>query len=114
MHLTCPGRGWGGSFRQARCEKSYPNNRAKCLLRQTDTALSLVIARVPASFLPGQTEMKSKFLTTAAIFAAATALACAMPVLADDFGRDRDHDRNHDRHPHEIHTETPIKHLVII
>src|SRR5882762_2520307 len=60
--------------------------------------------------------MKSKFLTTAAIFAAATALACAMPVLADDFGRDRDHDhdRDHDRHPHEIHTETPIKHLVVI
>ncbi|WP_409192238.1 alkaline phosphatase family protein [Bradyrhizobium sp. RDM4] len=37
-----------------------------------------------------------------------------MPVLADDFGRDRDHDRDHGRHPHEIHTETPIKHLVVI
>jgi acid phosphatase/phospholipase C len=55
--------------------------------------------------------MKSRFLTTAAIFAAATILACSIPVLADDFGRD--HDRDH-RHPHEIHTETPIKHLVII
>jgi phospholipase C len=55
--------------------------------------------------------MKSKFLTTAAIFAAATTLACSIPVLADDF--DRDHDRDH-RHPHEIHTETPIKHLVVI
>ncbi|BAR54783.1 phospholipase C [Bradyrhizobium diazoefficiens] len=58
--------------------------------------------------------MKSRFLTTAAIFAAATALACAMPVLADDFGRDRDHDHDRHRHPHDIHTETPIKHLVII
>jgi phospholipase C len=59
--------------------------------------------------------MKSKFLTTAAIFAAATALACSIPVLADDFGRDHDRGRDRDhRHPHEIHTETPIKHLVII
>jgi acid phosphatase/phospholipase C len=61
--------------------------------------------------------MKSRFLTTAAIFAAATTLACSIPVLADDFGRDRDRggDRDeHHRHPHEIHTETPIKHLVII
>ncbi|WP_426408808.1 phospholipase C [Bradyrhizobium ganzhouense] len=54
--------------------------------------------------------MKSRFLTTAAIFAAATTFACSIPVLAEDF--DRDHDR--DRHPHEIHTETPIKHLVVI
>jgi len=55
--------------------------------------------------------MKTKFLTTAAIFAAATTLACSIPVFAEDF--DRDHDRDH-RHPHEIHTETPIKHLVVI
>ena len=55
--------------------------------------------------------MKTKFLTTAAIFAAATTLACSIPVLADDF--DRDHDGDH-RHPHHIHTETPIKHLVVI
>ncbi|MDN4999666.1 phospholipase C [Bradyrhizobium sp. GCM10027634] len=55
--------------------------------------------------------MKSRFLTTAAIFAAATTLACSIPVFADDF--DRDHDSDH-RHPHHIHTETPIKHLVII
>ena len=54
--------------------------------------------------------MKSRFLTTAAIFAAATTLACSIPVLADDF--DRDHDR--DDHAHHVHTETPIKHLVII
>ncbi|WFU27177.1 alkaline phosphatase family protein [Bradyrhizobium sp. CB1717] len=54
--------------------------------------------------------MKTRFLTTVAFFAAATALACSIPVLADDFGRDRDHHR----HPHDIHTETPIKHLVII
>jgi len=68
--------------------------------------------------------MKSRLLTTAAIVAAASALACTLPVLADDFGRDRDHghdqgrdndhDRDHHRHPHDIHTETPIKHLVII
>ena len=70
--------------------------------------------------------MKSRFLATAAIVAAATALACTLPVLADDFGRDRDHghdqgrdndhdhDRDHHRHPHDIHTETPIKHLVVI
>src|SRR6478735_4770415 len=59
--------------------------------------------------------MKSRFLTTAAIFAAATTLACSIPVLADDFGRDRDHGRDeHHRHPHDIHTETPIRHLVII
>jgi acid phosphatase/phospholipase C len=56
--------------------------------------------------------MQSRFLTTVAFFAAATALACTLPVLADDFGRDRDHDRH--RYPHDIHTETPIKHLVII
>jgi len=55
--------------------------------------------------------MKSRFLTTAAIFAAATTLACSIPVLANDF--DRDHDGDH-RHPHNIHTETPIKHLVVI
>jgi phospholipase C len=55
--------------------------------------------------------MKTKFLTTAAMFAAATTLACSVPVFADDF--DRDHDGDH-RHPHNIHTETPIKHLVVI
>lgn len=62
--------------------------------------------------------MKSRLLTTVAFFAAATALACTLPVLADDFGADRDrgrdHDHDHHRHPHDIHTETPIKHLVII
>jgi acid phosphatase/phospholipase C len=57
--------------------------------------------------------MKSRFLTTAAIFAAATTLACSIPALADDSGRDGDGDRDH-RHAHDIHTETPIKHLVVI
>lgn len=52
--------------------------------------------------------MKTKYLATAAIFAAATTLACSIPVLAEDF--DRDHDGDH-RH---IHTTTPIKHLVVI
>src|SRR6516162_2602678 len=55
--------------------------------------------------------MKTKLLTTAAMFAAATTLACSVPVFADDF--DRDHDGDY-RHPHNIHTETPIKHLVVI
>ncbi|WBL77060.1 alkaline phosphatase family protein [Bradyrhizobium xenonodulans] len=59
--------------------------------------------------------MKNRFLTTVAFFAAATALACSIPVLADDFDRDHGHDQDdHHRHPHNIHTETPIKHLVII
>ncbi|OAF10881.1 phospholipase C [Bradyrhizobium neotropicale] len=60
--------------------------------------------------------MKSKLLSTAAVFAAATTLACSIPVLADDFGRDQDrgHDQDRHRHPHNIHTETPIKHLVIV
>lgn len=57
--------------------------------------------------------MKSRFLTTAAIFAAGTTLACSIPVFADDFGRGGDRDDHH-RHAHDIHTETPIKHLVII
>src|SRR5215470_14914269 len=61
--------------------------------------------------------MKAKLLSTAAVFAVASAVACSIPVFADDFGRDRDHhdDRGHgDHHPHELHTETPIKHLVVI
>jgi len=58
--------------------------------------------------------MKTKLLSTAAIFVAAAAIACSIPVFAND-DHDRDHDRDRDhRHPHEIHTETPIKHLVVI
>lgn len=41
----------------------------------------------------------------------AAAIACSIPVFAGQ--DDRDHDRDH-RHPHELHTETPIKHLVVI
>src|ERR1700750_3150268 len=60
--------------------------------------------------------MKAKLLSTAAVFAAATAVWCSIPVVADDFGRnDRDHhDARDHRHAHELHTETPIKHLVVI
>jgi phospholipase C len=46
--------------------------------------------------------MKSRLLSTAAILAVATAVACSAPV----FGHD-DNDR-------DIHTKTPIKHLVVI
>ncbi|GLR85025.1 phospholipase C [Bradyrhizobium iriomotense] len=53
--------------------------------------------------------MKSRLLSTAAAFAVATAVVCGAPV----FGQD-DFDRDHDRHPHDIHTKTPIKHLVVI
>jgi phospholipase C len=53
--------------------------------------------------------MKTRLLSTAAAFAAATAVACSAPVFGqDDFLRDLF------RHPHEIHTKTPIKHLVVI
>jgi acid phosphatase/phospholipase C len=55
--------------------------------------------------------MKTKLLSTASVCVVAAAIACSIPVLAgqDDHDGDRDH-----RHPHEMHTETPIKHLVII
>ena len=45
----------------------------------------------------------------------AAAIACSIPVFAgqDDYDRDHGRDRDH-RYPHEIHTETPIKHLVVI
>src|SRR4029077_21256326 len=52
---------------------------------------------------------KARLLSTAAAFAAVTAVVCGAPVFGqDDFLRDLF------RHPHEIHTKTPIKHLVII
>jgi phospholipase C len=51
--------------------------------------------------------MKTKLLATAAMSVVAAAL-CSAAVLAD-----QDYDRDH--HPsHEVHTATPIKHLVII
>src|SRR6516164_9844293 len=52
--------------------------------------------------------MKARFVSTAAILAVATAVACGAPV----FGQE-DFDRDH-RHPNDVHTKTPIKHLVII
>ncbi len=40
-------------------------------------------------------------------------IVCSAPVSADQDDRDRDHDRDH-HHSHDVHTATPIKHLVII
>jgi phospholipase C len=53
--------------------------------------------------------MKTKLLSTVAIFVVATAVWHGTPVSADQYDRDRD-----DHHSHEVHTTTPIKHLVII
>ena len=47
------------------------------------------------------------------MFAAAAAIACSIPVFAGQDDRDHDRDRDH-RHAHGLHTETPIKHLVVI
>src|SRR6266566_5952588 len=55
--------------------------------------------------------MKTKLLSTASVCVVAAAIACSIPVFAGQ--DDHDHDRDH-RHAHELHTETPIKHLVII
>src|SRR5689334_2423158 len=52
-------------------------------------------------------QMKTKLLATAAMSVVAAAL-CSAAVLAD-----QDFDRDH-RFSHEVHTATPIKHLVII
>ena len=52
--------------------------------------------------------MKTKLLATAAMSVVAAAMLCSAAVLADqDF--DRDHHGAHD-----VHTATPIKHLVVI
>jgi len=51
--------------------------------------------------------MKTKLLATAATFVVA-AVMCSAAVLAD-----QDFDRDH-RFPQEVHTATPIKHLVVI
>ena len=66
----------GSSLRRAAPVKFLvPTTSAKCLSRQTDTALSPVIATVVWVIPSGHTKMKSGFLTTAAVFAAATTLA---------------------------------------
>jgi acid phosphatase/phospholipase C len=68
--------------------------------------------------------MKAKFFSTASMVAVAAAIACSIPAFADqndqgnqgdhgNQGNHDDHDRDH-RHAHEIPTETPIKHLVVI
>jgi phospholipase C len=52
--------------------------------------------------------MKTKLLATAALSVVAAAMLCSTAVLADqDFDRDR-------HGAHEVHTATPIKHLVVI
>ena len=51
--------------------------------------------------------MKGKLLFAAAISVVAAALVYGAEVSADQ--GDRDHDRSHD-----LHTATPIKHLVVI
>ena len=53
--------------------------------------------------------MKSKLLSTVALSVVAAAIACSAPVFADH----DDHDRNHHQ-SHDVHTATPIKHLVVI
>ena len=53
--------------------------------------------------------MKTKLLSTVAMFAVATAVWHGTPVSADQYDNNRDHD-----HSHDVHTATPIKHLVII
>ena len=78
-------------------------------MRQTDTALSSTAARSVADVKIWGNKMKTKLLSTASVCVVAAAIACSIPVFA---GQD-DHDRDH-RHPHEINTETPIKHLVVI
>lgn len=52
-------------------------------------------------------EVKAKFLSTVGFCVVAAAIASSAPAAQDD------HDRDH-RHPHDIHTATPIKHLVVI
>ena len=51
--------------------------------------------------------MKTKLLSTVAMFVVAAAVWPGTPVSADQDDRD-------DHPSHEVHTATPIKHLVII
>ena len=53
--------------------------------------------------------MKKNLLSTAAILVVATAVWHGTPVFADPTDNDRDHGRQHD-----VHTTTPIRHLVVI
>jgi phospholipase C len=57
--------------------------------------------------------MKIRLLSTVAVSVVAAMIVCSAPVSADQDDRDRDHDRDH-HHSHDVHTATPIKHLVII
>lgn len=52
-------------------------------------------------------QVKAKFLSTVGFCLIAAAIASSAPAPAQD-------DNGHDRHPHDIHTATPIKHLVVI
>jgi phospholipase C len=53
--------------------------------------------------------MKKTLLSTAAMLVVATAVWYGTPVFADPSDNDRDHG-----HSHDVHTTTPIKHLVVI
>jgi phospholipase C len=90
-----------------------PTRRRKAwTVRKTDTGLSPAVAkwsRVTTNFLAIGNRMKTKLLSTVAMFVVATAVWHATPVSADQDDRDRGDHRSHD-----VHTATPIKHLVII
>ncbi|MCA6122667.1 alkaline phosphatase family protein [Bradyrhizobium sp. WSM 1704] len=61
--------------------------------------------------------MKDKLLSTVGICLVAAAVACGTWVYAaqDSQGNQDDHgNRGNGHHPHDIHTATPIKHLVVI
>ncbi|MGY4224681.1 phospholipase C [Bradyrhizobium sp. USDA 4503] len=54
--------------------------------------------------------MKTKFLSTVGVcLVAAAAVMCSAAAQDDNKGNN-----GHDHHPHDIHTQTPIKHLVVI
>src|SRR5215468_2240263 len=53
--------------------------------------------------------MKNKLLATAAMAVVTAAMMCSAAVFADQDDRDRDF-----HHSHDVHTATPIKHLVVI
>jgi phospholipase C len=53
--------------------------------------------------------MKAKLLATVAMSVVAAAMVCSAAVFADQDDRD-----GYFRHAHDVHTATPIKHLVVI
>src|ERR1700741_1100846 len=53
--------------------------------------------------------MKAKLLATVAMSVVAAAMVCSAAVFADQDDRD-----GYFRHAHDVHTATPIKHIVVI